>query len=366
MNTDVLIIGAGLSGVYTAYLLRRSGVDFILAEARDRLGGRILSTVTDSAIRSEYQPAVDMGPSWFWPDQSRISGLVRHLSLESQVYPQSSRGNSVMEYPDGTLQQGFGSASMAGSLRLAGGMQTLVSTLANDIPPSRIRLRSRISHIHRDSSGLHSTAQCDGEDCTLVSQRIVLALPPRIVADTIEFSPGFAADFTDKLRTVPTWMAGQAKFAAYYKDAFWRMRGLSGDAMSQLGPMVEIHDASPVEGGPYALFGFVGVGPAQRMGKASQIERACIEQIARLFGPAGLQPLGVAFKDWAFDNLTATELDISQTRGHPVPGVLEDSEWNSKLLWAGSETSVVGGHCNGYLEGALESAERVAGYLAVS
>jgi len=43
LDTNVLIIGGGISGLHTAYQLQKQGTSFMLIEARDRLGGRILS-----------------------------------------------------------------------------------------------------------------------------------------------------------------------------------------------------------------------------------------------------------------------------------------------------------------------------------
>ena len=39
--TFVIIIGAGIAGLSAAHELHRRGVDYILIEARDRIGGRI-------------------------------------------------------------------------------------------------------------------------------------------------------------------------------------------------------------------------------------------------------------------------------------------------------------------------------------
>ena len=39
-------------------------------------------------------------------------------------------------------------------------------------------------------------------------------------------------------------MAAQGKFIATYPRAFWREKGLSGQAFSQVGPMIEMHNAS--------------------------------------------------------------------------------------------------------------------------
>ena len=52
-------------------------------------------------------------------------------------------------------------------------------------------------------------------------------------------------------------MGGITKVVARYADAFWRRSGLSGSAISHVGPMREVHDMSGVDGVPGALFGFV-------------------------------------------------------------------------------------------------------------
>ncbi len=45
MNTDVLIVGGGLSGLALASKLEKSGVNYLVVEANDRLGGRILTNL---------------------------------------------------------------------------------------------------------------------------------------------------------------------------------------------------------------------------------------------------------------------------------------------------------------------------------
>lgn len=44
MQTKVLIIGGGLSGLHTAYELHKRGVNFLLMEARDRFWGSDIVT----------------------------------------------------------------------------------------------------------------------------------------------------------------------------------------------------------------------------------------------------------------------------------------------------------------------------------
>ena len=50
---DIIIIGAGISGLYAAARLARHGADFALIEASDRVGGRIFSVDTDLGNHAE-------------------------------------------------------------------------------------------------------------------------------------------------------------------------------------------------------------------------------------------------------------------------------------------------------------------------
>ena len=43
MQTDTLIVGGGLSGLALAAKLQKAGQSFIVVEAAERLGGRILT-----------------------------------------------------------------------------------------------------------------------------------------------------------------------------------------------------------------------------------------------------------------------------------------------------------------------------------
>jgi protoporphyrinogen oxidase len=48
-DADVLIIGAGVAGLAAAYELSRAGVNVIVLEARDRIGGRIYTLHDESS-----------------------------------------------------------------------------------------------------------------------------------------------------------------------------------------------------------------------------------------------------------------------------------------------------------------------------
>lgn len=153
----------------------------LLLEARDRLGGRIL-TAPDSAL--------DLGPSWFWPGQHQVASLIEELNLQSSVYPQASEGLSVMEYGDGSLQRSLDGASMAGSNRLDGGMSALIDALANDLPAGCLQTESVVQHIARTPEGVSVRTLQTGTEQNIQARHLILALPPRVVSQSVSFEPG--------------------------------------------------------------------------------------------------------------------------------------------------------------------------------
>src|SRR6516225_1765758 len=74
-SCDVAIVGAGLSGLRAAHLLDRDGIDVLVLEAQDRVGGRTLTAhLDDSAF-------IDDGGQWVSPNQGRIDALASELNV---------------------------------------------------------------------------------------------------------------------------------------------------------------------------------------------------------------------------------------------------------------------------------------------
>lgn len=350
LDADVVVIGGGLSGLALAERLQRAGADYTLLEARDRVGGRVLSTVVDGA-------AFDVGPAWFWPIQPRMTALVGRLRID--FFEQFSDGVILAEDQHGRVYRNAGFASMQGSLRIEGGLGRLTTSLAGTLPHDRINLNVRVVSLTRESDCVVVGAERGGESVRLRARRVVLALPPRVADATMAFSPELPPTVRRTLASIPTWMAGQAKILAVYDRPYWRDAGLSGDAVSQKGPMVEIHDASPATGGPFALFGFVGTPPGIRSRYREETLEAAREQLGRLFGNELLNPTHMHFQDWSQETLTATAADHVSSGHHgssPRPDAL-DGQWDGRVLFAGAESA---SEFTGYLEGALEAAEDVA------
>lgn len=349
MSTHTLIVGGGLAGLALAHRLEQAGHDWQLFEARDRWGGRILTQQVEGQ-------GFDLGPSWFWPGQPRIDALVNRFSLNrfDQVY----EGQSLYQDERGLIHRHPGVASMQGSWRLAGGLSQLIDALVTELPENRLRLGTEVSEFIKHDSHIEvSTAS----GTRIEVQDVVLSVPPRIACE-IRFTPELSARFRQAAKAIPTWMAGHAKAVALYNEPFWKDAGLSGDVMSRVGPLAEIHDASPSEGGPYALFGFLSTSALDRKGNEAALVLAIKNQLAALFGEAALDAQEVLLVDWAQDEFTATQADQQPIYSHPAygrPVALKD-HWQGRLHLGSTE---MGAQFGGFLEGALEVADELADVL---
>lgn len=318
IDTSICIIGAGLSGLALAEALRADGRQVTVLEARGRAGGRVRS-----------QHGYDLGPSWVWPHNHRMLALVEKLQL--RLFAQYATGRLVFEDARGTIRRDLDFATMGGAMRVAGGLGCVTDALAATLG-NCLRLNCAVQKVSEDETGV-TLATTTG---TIRAERVVLALPPRLAA-------GLEVTVPD----VPTWMAGHAKLVATYKTPFWRAKGLNGDAISHLGPLAEIHDASLASVATGALFGFAHPGAARQAG----FRQAAISQLVRLFGPEAATPEDLLIKDWSFDPATATDADRNPPQGHPTYRALPSTR---RLIFAGTESADVDG---GFLEGALAAAE---------
>lgn len=92
LERDVVIVGAGPSGLTTARELIKAGLSVAVLEARDRVGGRTWTETIDGAM-------LEIGGQWVSPDQTVLKELLEELGLG--LYPRYRDGESVYLGADG-------------------------------------------------------------------------------------------------------------------------------------------------------------------------------------------------------------------------------------------------------------------------
>ncbi|WP_408897181.1 flavin monoamine oxidase family protein [Nocardioides sp. R1-1] len=97
---DVIVVGAGVTGLTAAWRLAEAGRDVLVLEARDRVGGRLR---TDTADAAGAPASFEIGGQWVSPDQDALLGLLDELGLAT--YPRHREGDSVYVGRDGVARR---------------------------------------------------------------------------------------------------------------------------------------------------------------------------------------------------------------------------------------------------------------------
>ncbi len=320
----LLIIGAGLSGLYSAVLLQDS-YEVTILEARDRIGGRIMG-----------MDGHDMGPSWVWPHQKNILQLIETLGLE--LFLQYTEGLALYDAPDGV--QRFRAPSSAPSYRIKGGISRMVMAFEKRLKEP-VNLNEKVLSLTLSNEMIVVKTEIK----TYEVDRVISTLPPRLAVESIEFFPALPVALYTQLQNIPTWMGYSAKCVIEYPDVFWREEGLSGFAISHLGPLSEIHDACTED--KAALFGFMNSNA-----KYDNLEEDIINQLTRLYGKKAENPSKLYLVDWKKEAYTSTPLDTMPLREHPLYGYAV-THFDDQLIFSGTESAFREG---GYLDGAVTSA----------
>jgi monoamine oxidase len=309
---------------------------------------------------------------WAAPRAAELDSQTLHSWISRRM--RTKRGREVLELAIGTLL-GSGSAETsllwvlslvkgAGSFdylvdteggaqqdRFVGGSQLLSTRMAEELGDSVV-LGAPVRRIEQDGAG--TTVQADGR--SVRAQRVIVAVPP-VLASRISFSPSLGGQRDQLLQRM--WHGALTKCVAVYPEPFWRERGLTGQAVSDSGPIGTTFDNSPPDGSPGVMLGFIAGAEAVRHARRPESERrkVVLECFTRLFGEDAAHPGIYLEQAWA---------EEEWSRGGPVcspmTGALSAygealSRPAGRVHWAGAETSDV---WRGYMDGAVRSGERAA------
>lgn len=414
----ITIIGAGLSGLYTAHLLEELGYEVVVLEAQERAGGRTFSI-----------DGVDLGGSWISSKQPRIMKLCEQLGLK--IYRQFDEGISISyfnknkieeispdEPMDGinvqtpfdehldlfdkiTQQDNFMSdpqcldqmnlrewneknisdeatcdimnwSSYAGMcvapektsaffwlyfLKNSGGYKVLASTkdgaqefrIQGGSQALSIKLAEKLNVIYNSPvtkiEKKDDLYQVHADNKIYFAHKLISALPTALIP-SIDWRDCLEAQrlaFYKKMH-----MGSITKIVLQYEKPFWREKGYSGFISSDTPPIYTCFDVCNSK--DYALVLFV-------MGKENLSNEVILEQLAFLLNdPKAKMPLKVYRKNWTEDPFSGGCYFCS-----PEPNTFAKNQHYltnpyNNIYFVGTETAQ---HWMGYMEGALESAERV-------
>jgi monoamine oxidase len=89
MSADVVVVGAGLSGLSAARAVVDAGREAVVLEARERVGGRLLNATLGDGV------TVDVGGQWVGDDHMRVRHLAAELGVE--IFPQHGEGRNLLD-----------------------------------------------------------------------------------------------------------------------------------------------------------------------------------------------------------------------------------------------------------------------------
>jgi monoamine oxidase len=416
IKTDVIIVGAGFTGLSAASALAGAGLDLILLEARARVGGKVESTMLPGGTR------VDTGGQFFCRDMREIMALISaqnrtpvmtHYEGNTVYRPPiaQERGNDrsrgvdalrdrmIATDPDDpelakltvadwvTRQEDIATDVRKSFLRLIKGLwcrspeevsfiwlasndrritntysememflpetvHAVAENLAEELG-GRLRLATPATRIEHSKAGITVTAGAE----RFSARRLLLALPP-VMIRKLDFAPALP-DYL--LRALDAWSPGLSiKVQVTYDRPFWRERGLSGAVMWQEPQGLYACDASR---GDYAgLVIFIG-GPeaAQWHGRPQQELIDFIrEQLTEAFGPEG--GLGnIHIRDWVNDEWSGGAYSDVVTHLNALDTEEVLRRGLASVRFASSELAL---SYPGYIEGAIVAGRKVATEIA--
>lgn len=345
---DIIIIGAGLTGLALAYKLGKKGTEVRILEARDRIGGRILTSYPEDAA------PIELGATWLGKKHTALVDLLSELELSifeqymgtTAIYePISTSPPQLAQLPDNPDP----------SYRISGGSSALTQTLARFFDESRLHLNTVVRKI----SYRQDHCEIETSQGTFTARTVVTTLPPRLLTQKVELSPALPDDLLAIARNTHTWMGESIKVGLRYAAPFWRKPQSSGSIFSNVGPVTEMYDHSDEAGKFYALKGFLNSAfhsatPTYRRG-------LLLQQLERYYGAQAYDFLSYEERVWSQEAHTHIPYeDYILPHQHNGHAVFRQAFWTGHLYVAGSETAA---QFPGYMDGAVRSAQWVLSEL---
>ncbi len=345
----ILIIGAGLSGLITAYRLKQQGIPFKILEARSRIGGRIFTTYGSDDCPTE------MGATWFNSVHQELLQLLDELGIE--YFEQFMTGTSFYQPDPNSPAKSIEIPQQDPSFRIVGGTSALINALYSTLDSKDIFLNQTVTHINFQNESVKVIA-----DQVFEGTHVVRAIPPKLWANKIQFEPNLPIELLAIANKTQTWMEDSIKVALRYEKPFWREQGLSGALFSNSGPLIEFYDHSNQERSKFSLCGFLST--ANKNLSEEDRKHNVLLQLKNTFGENALNFIDYQEYVWSNEQHTFQKSDSPlfshQNNGHSI---FRNTFFDDRLLISSAESAK---EFPGYMDGAILAGNLAAEIIIIS
>ncbi len=247
---------------------------------------------------------------------------------------------------------------------VAGGMQQLSEAMAKELGEGTVQFATVVQKIVRKKAGVevHVVRLGAGgarKSEVLHARRVVLAMSPPLT-NKIELVPG--ASFERRQLCGSMAMGQVIKVLISFHRPFWRENGLSGEFISDAGPLAIGYDRSDEANNFFAIVGFCAGSAVKRWGALSESQRRdeVVAQLGRLFDHSAIASEVASYRDHDWTREEYSEgCYFSYMRPSAIIRFKDalSAPVSNRVFYAGTETAR---EWIGYIEGSLESGERVA------
>jgi monoamine oxidase len=409
---DVLIIGAGAAGLAAWRELHSTGLNVAVLEARNRIGGRILtdhSTPSPVELGAEF---VHGKPKAIWSilEKARLkvveSSDMRLVSgkgglrpypafwkiiekVNKQVDPaQEISYDQFLAAADASpfeklvaksYVEGFNAArtelisvsavaiadravaEIEGTrqFRLSAGYGSLIDWLAAGLPSDSLYLQTNVKEIRWQQGHVEVVADCAHREITFLAARLVVTVPLGI----LQLLPGtrgaiqFVPPLPQKEAALQHLQVGHViKLMICFRERFWRIHGQFAFVISFDRDIPTWWTQEPLTSN--VLTGWAGGSAAERLLNLSRDELldCAIGSLGRIFGKAERwlreRVDGIYYHDWSKDPFSRGAYSYPKAGGLKAAQTLAEPI-NDTIFFAGEATDFQG--ANGTVHAALDS-----------
>ena len=254
----------------------------------------------------------------------------------------------------GGLDRMLDTAGGAQQDHFPGGSHEMSARIAAELG-DRIRLGAVVSRVEWSEDAVAATSSAG----VFEARRAIVAVPPAHRFG-IDIAPALPIAYQQLSQRWP--QGALTKSYAAYPTPFWRAKGLSGQALSDQGPVFITFDVSPGPGGPGILLGFTDPHGFDPLPEDQRRDRV-LKCFTALFGEEAASPIDYLDQRWGAEEFAP---------GGPTAAVPPGS-WTEfgqllrapvgPLHWAGTETA---DEWTGFMDGAVRSGQRAAAEVSTA